>query len=844
MTENLYTRPVDSWFETMNWKAFPFQKEVWSHYQRGRSGLLYTTTGSGKTYAAFLAPVLEWLNLSGEKKRGCKVIWITPLRALANDILVSMEEALAALDVPWQVEIRTGDTSSYRKRRQLKSLPDVLITTPESLTLLLSYEESLANLKDADLLVLDEWHELLGTKRGVQTELALARMRALSPALKVWALSATIGNADEALRVMAGADPDLVADSENAPRIVKGDMDLRLELSSLLPDEIELFPFAGHLNTVLLPRVVETIQKYESTLLFTNTRSQAERWYQNILSYCDDLAGQIAVHHGSLDQDIRKWLEGAISGGRLKCVICTSSLDLGVDFSPVDHVIQLGSPKGIARLLQRGGRSGHRPGQTSLVTFVPTNCLELIELSAAREAISRNELEGRKPLAKPLDVLAQHLVTIAAGGGFKPEELFEEVSSTYAYKDLPSEEWRWVLEFVHSGGSSLGAYPEYRKLESREERFHIFSKQIAARHRMSIGTITSDSSMVVQFQRGKRLGLVEESFVSRMKPGDTFIFGGRVLELLRVKDMVAYVRNARKKKATLVRYMGGKMPLSSELASAVREKLDQASKNIYADEEMLAVKPVLELQRLCSQIPRSDTLLVEKVESADGSHLFFYPFEGRNVHEGLSALIAYRISKQSEISFTISVNDYGFELLSTEPIQLSVSELKALFSIENLEEDITSSINSAEMSRRHFREIARVAGLVFQGYPGAGKSSRQIQASSELFFDVFKEYEPDNLLLRQAEREIMSHQLEKSRLLASLRRIESSTIELLALERPSPLAFPLMVDRLREKISSEKFEVRVSRMQLSLENHARRLYKNFKNIRNLKTHERAVRAKR
>ncbi|MEZ4542616.1 MAG: helicase-related protein [Cyanobacteriota/Melainabacteria group bacterium] len=519
-------------------------------------------------------------------------------------------------------------------------------------------------------------------------------------------------------------------------------------------------------------------------------------------------------------------MEKAVDRGILKCVVCTSSLDLGVDFSPVDHVIQLGSPKGVARLLQRSGRSGHRPGLDSRVTFVPTNCLELIELSACRLAIEEGRLEARSPLNKPLDVLIQHLVTVAAGGGFVASELLTEVRTTHAYRDLSDQEWRWVLDFVQFGGSCLGAYPEYRRVEldPDQDKFVVSDPAIARRHRMSIGTITSDSSMQVRFLQGKTIGVVEESFISKLKRGDNFIFGGRVLELVRVREMTAYVRASRGRRASLVRYMGGKMPLSSELSRTVRLRIAQAGKEIYADQEMEAVRPVLELQKLWSKLPAEDEILIEQVESREGFHLFFFPFEGRNVHEGLSALIAYRLCQEEENTFTISVNDYGFELLSARRVELDLYKLRALFSLDDLDEDILRSINATEMARRHFREIARVAGLVFQGYPGAGKSTRQIQASSELFFDVFKEYDPQNLLLLQAKRELLAGQLESSRLMKALERIRSSSFVLIQLEKPSPLSFPILVDRLREKLSSERFETRVARMQMAMAKHARSLY--------------------
>lgn len=798
------------WFESKGYQPFDFQKMVWQEYSRGKNGLIYSSTGSGKTYAVLFAPIIEWLKKTTSKDSdSAQIIWITPLRALANDIANSIKDPIKEMGIPWQVEVRTGDTSSHRKKKQIARLPEILVTTPESLTMLLTYENTEERLKTLKLVVVDEWHELFGTKRGVQMELALARLSRWNKELRIWGLSATIGNPKEALDVLLSS----VADQKKKV-LIKNKERLNLSIKSIIPDEIELFPWAGHLNTALLPRVVDEIDRYNSTLLFTNTRFQAERWYQDILNYKEDLAGQLALHHGSLDQKKRRWVEHGLGKGILKCVICTSSLDLGVDFSPVDHVIQLGSPKGIARFLQRAGRSGHKPGLPSTVTFVPTNCLELIELSAAREAIEKSNLETKNPVVKPLDLLVQHLVTLSIGGGFQKHQLFSEIQTTYSYKNLTEDEWNWALDFVVNGGKSLGGYEEYRKIRIDQGKFKVSSPSIATRHRMSIGTITSDSSLILKYIKGPNIGLIEENFVSKLKPGDIFTFAGKVLELVRVKDMTVLVRRAKARRATPVRWMGGKMPLSSELASGVRERLAQAKEHKFRDQEMKAIKPILSLQLKLSDIPGKNELLIESVKTREGHHLFIYPFEGRMVHEGLSAILAYRISKQIPITFTIAVNDYGFELLSDESIEFSPKEIQKLFTKARLEQDILDSVNTIEMAKRHFREIARIAGIVFQGYPNMPKSTRQIQASSSLFFDVFKEYDPDNLLLFQARREVLSNQLEIRRLASALERISKSQIILKKLLNPSPLAFPLLVERLREKISSEKLEDRIKKMKI------------------------------
>jgi len=450
------------------------------------------------------------------------------------------------------------------------------------------------------------------------------------------------------------------------------------------------------------------------------------------------------------------------------------------------------------------------------VTFVPTNALELIEVSAARDAAAAGRIEGREPADKPLDVLAQHTVTVALGGGFDPVELYDEVSSTRAYRDLSPAEWDWVLDFVTRGGETLRAYPEYRRVEVVNGVYRVTDPRIARRHRMSVGTITSDAAVQVRFLRGGRLGTVEESFAARLKPGDRFLFAGRTLEFVRLHELTVWVRLARRPGKTVPRWMGGRLPLSGELAAAVREKLDDARHGRFDGPEMEVVRPLLELQARRSRLPAPDELLVERLRSREGHHLFVYPFEGRLVHEGLAALVAFRLSRLAPLTFTAAMNDYGFELLSANPIPLDEA-LPRVFEPAGLVDDILASLNAAELARRQFREIARVAGLVFPGMPGAAKTARQLQASTGLLYNVFREYDPGNLLLHQARREVLDRQLEQSRLRRTLERIAAGRITVVDVDRPTPLGFPLLVERYRESVSSEKLADRVRRMTLDLE---------------------------
>ncbi|WP_122875522.1 ligase-associated DNA damage response DEXH box helicase, partial [Pseudomonas viridiflava] len=644
------SRPNDfaqRWFRARGWKAFAFQKEVWAAVKQGESGLLHASTGSGKTYAVWFAALNRFATTKTppeDKPRKKKppaaplsVMWITPMRALAADTARALEAPLAELDVNWSVGLRTGDTSSSERARQGRRLPSALITTPESLTLLLTRADAQPTLSTLRMVVVDEWHELIGNKRGVQLQLALARLRQWNPQLIVWGISATLGNQQHAQEVLLG----------EGGVTVQGKVVKQLQVDTLLPRSIERFPWAGHMGLRMLPQVVAEVEKSASCLLFTNTRAQSEIWYQALLEARPDWAGLIALHHGSLAREVRDWVERALKEGSLKAVVCTSSLDLGVDFLPVERVLQIGSPKGVARLMQRAGRSGHAPGRPSRVTLVPTHSLELVEAAAAHDAVAARMIEPRESPHQPLDVLVQHLVSVALGGGFVPDELLAEVRTAWAYRDLSDEQWQWALAFVRNGGHSLTAYPDYRRAEPDEHGiWRVPDARLARRHRMSVGTIVSDATINLKYWKkggGGSLGSVEEGFIARLKPGDGFLFAGRLLELVRVENMTAYVKRATGKKAAVPRWNGGRMPLSSELADAVVKKFDAAAHGRFESPEMQAVKPLLEVQRQWSGLPQRDTLLAETLKSREGWHLFLYPFAGRHVHLGLASLLAWRL---------------------------------------------------------------------------------------------------------------------------------------------------------------------------------------------------------
>ena len=822
---------IQQWYKQKQWKQFPFQKEMEEAYLSGFSGLLNAPTGSGKTFALFLPFLADFINkypdtYTTQKNNGLLMLWITPLRALTNDIRKAMQEVCDDIGLPWRIMTRTGDTSAAEKAALKRKLPEVLLTTPESLHLMLAQKEYDKVFKGLQVMVCDEWHELLGTKRGVQVELGLSRLKALSrrsggesnndlklktsdSGLKIWGISATIGNLEQAAEVLLGNDfsPERI-------RMVRAHVDKKLVIESVIPPNIENYSWAGHIGVKLLPQVMEIVAKSKTTLIFTNTRSQSEIWYHAIIDNYPEYAGIMAMHHGSLDNELRNWVEQALHAEALKVVVCTSSLDLGVDFRPVDTVVQVGSPKGVARFMQRAGRSGHHPGAISKAYFVPTHSLELLEGAALKQAIKNGVFESRDPMLLTMDVLIQFMVTLAVSDGFRADELFKEVKTTFAFADLRRDEFNQLLDFITNGGKTLAQYDEFLKVEVENGLFKVNSRRVAMRHRLSIGTITSELSIRVKWLSGGSLGTVEESFISKLKPGNTFWFAGRSLEFIKVKEMTAYVKKSKSTKGLIPSWNGGRMPLSSQLSAVFRDKLDEVANGIETDIEVKVLKPLFGLQAKLSHLPQSHEFLIESFKSREGHHLLFYPFEGRLVHEGMASLLAYRISKIKPASFSIAMNDYGFELLTDEDIPIEEAlEDADFFSINNLIDDIQHSLNANEMARRRFRDIAHIGGLVFTGYPGQPVKNKHLQASTSLLFEVFNEYEPDNLLVRQAYNEALAFQLEEFRLRAALQRIQTQNIILKTIERPTPFAFPILVDSLgRERLTTETMEERIAKM--------------------------------
>ena len=817
---------VRAWFHARGWTPFPFQEQAWAAYVAGESGLIHVPTGAGKTLAAYGGPLAE---LAGETSRrepgaprGLRVVYVTPLRAVARDIEIALKEITGEVAPRARVESRTGDTKQSVRARQRKELPEVLVTTPESLCLLLTRDDARQQFAQLACVIVDEWHELLSSKRGTQVELALARLRSFAPLARTWAMSATIANIEEAARSAVGVKAPV-------PRIVTATIARRVEIETVLPDEErgERLPWAGHLGMPLLPAVLRALDPDVSTIVFVNTRSQAERWFHAISIERPAWEGRIALHHGSIDRIARERIERGLKSGEVGIVVATSSLDLGVDFAPVERVMQIGSPKGIARLLQRAGRSGHQPGGVARILCVPTHAMEVVEVESVRKAVTdgvAGKMEPRRSLNKPIDVLAQHIVTCALGGGAEVDALFQEARSTVAFRDLSRTEFDWALSLSVNGGGLLHAYPQYQKMTVKDGTARVAAARVAQLHRLNVGTITGEATMDVRFATGRRLGSIEEDFISGLRTGDRFVFAGKVLELKGVHDNTAIVRPAKGKTTHTPIWAGTKLPISEALSQGVREVLgtpsDEATPEGHATARLRAI------QRAVSGVPHENEVLIELCSTREGSHAFIFPFEGRLVHGGIAALLAFRLTRASKTTLSTASNDYGFELLGPEGFDFEEAFQRlgpeGLFDASRLMEDAGQSVNLGEMAKRQFREVARVAGLIFQTYPGSPRTGRQTQVGASLLYDVFMEFDPSHPLLEQSRREVLERQFEESRLARTLARLRCATPLLKRIERPSPLSLPLVIERVGARLSSESLTDRIRRIEEQWERDASR----------------------
>ena len=802
---------VEQWFKSQNWEVQAFQKQCWKAYSQGKSGMLHAPTGSGKTYALW-GGIVEEISRSKILPKGLHALWITPLRALGVEIQNATQKMISDINPELQVGLRTADTPQSQRTKLMKTPPFGLVTTPESVHVLLGNKEHQKYFKQLRVVVVDEWHELLGSKRGVQVELALVYLRSIIPNLRVWGISATLGNKELAREILLGPTDNFT--------VVEAKIQKKIRVHSLLPKTMERFPWRGHLGTQLLPQVLKIIEKNKSTLIFTNTRAQCEIWFHRLLDEAPNLAGSIAMHHGSIDKKIRLWVEESLRNEALKVVVCTSSLDLGVDFSPVGNCIQIGSPKGIGRFIQRAGRSGHQPKAESSIYFLPTHAMELIESVALQNGIKTQQIEDRIPYLNCYDVLIQFLMTLAVGAGFEPKKIYAAVTSSFCFQALDQERWQWILNFLMRGSQSLQQYDEYKKLIPDENGLlKAANKNITLRHRLSMGTIVSGNDLKIRYRKGGYLGSIEEWFISKLKPGDTFAFSGKILELIRIHKMEVIVKKSKIKQAKIPAWMGGRMSFSAHLSDLLKKALFEDQNK--TTREFQSLVPVFEQQKKESIVPKPDELLIERFETKEGVHTLFYPFEGYAIHEAMANLMAYRISLIFPISFSMSFNDYGFELLSDQAFSPEAFLDNDLFTPKYLFDDLAKSINISEMARRRFRDIALISGLVFQGYPNKPVKSKHLQSGSQLFFEVFKDYEPDNLLYQQAVEETFDHGMERGRMQLVFEELEQKTIVWKNCSQPTPFSFPLITDRIRSKLSSETVEDRIKKMYLKLEKAAK-----------------------
>ena len=797
---------IVKWMDSKDWKPQKFQSYAWKEVLKGKSGLINAPTGSGKTLS--LLPAILWPNINNTKKTNHLIcLWITPLRSLSQQIKISIEEFLTDNNLNLSVGVRNGDTSGKERNKQRNKLPNILVTTPESLQLIISSKDWKNKFLFLKTVVVDEWHELIGSKRGVQVELCLAAIRHFNTSTSIWGISATIGNIEQAKDVLLGNFKN-----KNNGVLIKSNIKKKIQVKSIAPKEIKDMPWRGHLGINLIAELIPILKKSKSTLIFTNTRSQCELWYQKLLEKMPELAGDMAMHHGSIDRNIRLWVENAIRNEKIKVVVCTSSLDLGVDFHPVESIVQIGGPKGVARFIQRAGRSGHRPKEVSKIFFLPTHAIELIEAAALNKAVEKDFVEQRNPYLLSFDVLIQFLVSLAVSDGFYPKQTLSFIKKTYAFSTINNQEWEWVLRNITIGSQSLQAYDEYKRVDILENGlFKVNSRKTAMRHRVQIGTIVSDALLQLKSINGRRLGKIEEWFVSKLGKGEVFLFGGQYYKIFQMTNMEVIVKKSKAKKGKIVSWIGGRMGFSSYMSELLRAELYDLNKSLLSNLEN-PLNYLTKKQLEFSAIPNSDEFLIESFKTKDGFHTIFYPFEGRFIHEALSHLIAYRISLLSPITFSLAYNDYGFELLSDEFLDVQDILDNNLWDDSYLFQDLNDSINTSEMARRKFRDIAVISGLVFTGMPNKRKGNRDLQSGSQLLFDVFRDYEPDNLLYKQSINETFEYQLEEGRLRDALKRIKSQKLIWKQIPNPSPFSFPIITDRIRENLSSEKFEDRIKKM--------------------------------
>ena len=771
------------WFESRGWRSHPHQLAMLKAARDGRSALLIAPTGGGKTLAGFLPSLVE---LEARPREGLHTLYISPLKALAVDIHRNLVRPVEEMGLTLTLETRTGDTPQAKRQRQRVKPPNMLMTTPESLALLLSFPDAAEIFAGLATVIVDELHALEPNKRGDLLALGLARLATLAPAARRVGLSATVG--DER-RLIAWLSPS--GRAENAPlTLVRGPGGAEPEIGILLPETG--LPWAGHMGAHAVPEIYEAIKRSRTVLVFVNTRAQAELVFQALWRINDENL-PIGLHHGSLSPEQRRKIEAAMAEGRLRAVVATSSLDLGIDWAAVDLVIQIGAPKGASRLIQRVGRANHRLDEPSRALLAPANRFELLECRAAIEAVRARELDADPPRPGALDVLCQHILGMACGAPFHADALYAEVTRAAPYAELARKDFDDALAFVATGGYALGAYERWRRLaQDREGRWHAANGRVIRRYRMNIGTIVQSPMVKVRLRRSHVLGEVEEWFVQSLAPGDTFIFAGQHLRFEGMREMVAEVSRAEGDEPKVPTYEGGRLPLTTNLARRVRAILAEPGRwHALPD----SVAEWLKLQRWRSELPERDGLLVETFPREGKAFLLAYPFEGRNAHQTLGMLLTRRMERMGLGPLGFVATDYVIGVWSLAEAR----DMDALFDEDMLGDDLEAWMAESSLLKRTFRTVAIIAGLIERRQPGLEKSGRQLTVNSDLIYDVLRRHEPQHILLRATWADAAGGLLDIGRLAEMLRRVKGR-IRHRRLTRVSPLAVPALIEIGRERV--------------------------------------------
>ena len=792
------------WFATRGWSPRPHQLAVLEHTRRGENVLLISPTGGGKTLAGFL-PSLAALSETAER-RGIHTLYISPLKALAVDIARNLEAPVKEMGLPVSIETRTGDTPQHKRQRQRQNPPDILITTPEQVSLLVADPHAAHMLRDLRVVILDELHAIVTSKRGVLLSLALTRVAAHAPQARRIGLSATVADAD-ALRAW------LVPSAEAPAPLVLGHSGAAPNIRIL--KSVERVPWSGHSSLYAIPEIYEEIKAAKLTLVFVNTRSQAEMVFQSLWEANEDHL-PIALHHGSLDVAQRRKVEAAMADGRLRAVVCTSTLDLGIDWGDVDRVIHVGAPKGSSRLLQRIGRSNHRLDEPSEALLVPSNRFEVLECAAALQAAKVNAQDTDYPAVHKFDVLAQHVMGRACAGPFHADQLYAEVTGAWTYRNLAREDFDKVIDYVATGGYALKAYERYAKLKPQADgALRLSHPRLVQAYKLNIGTIVEEEMLKVRLasvkkRLGKRvvtggrvLGQLEERFLSQLALGDTFLFSGEVLRFEGLDEFGALATRAGGGDPMIPSYAGGKFPLSTYLAERVREML--------ADPRAWAALPPqvrdwLALQRFKSVVPKATQMLVETFPRAEKHYMVIYPFEGRLAHQTLGMLLTRRLERWGAQPLGFVASEYALVIWTVRDLSLLIDkgriDLGRLFDEDMLGDDLEAWLAESNLMKRTFRNAAIIGGLIERRMPGKEKTGRQMTVNTDLIYDVLRSHQPDHILLRAAWDDAADGLIDVHRLGALLKRIRGPIVHR-ALDMVSPLAVPILLEIGRESIYGE-----------------------------------------